>query len=544
MEENLSKDSTTEHTHLTKTQSGDVDNSEHFEDGVTVFVDHSEETIDDSSPVVIDQVEEHIGDLSTASVEQIEYTDVHTSKQIGAARHVGFDQQSEGGSGDSSEFHRCDNLLGLTREAVDEQHSELDGAKEVMIDDVNSNVNNTKAVIDNTPQALDGAKEMTDYVQNKGVDYSKEVKDEQDKELHIDDAGMVTTDVDSSDAGESISMEENVNELEEKQIDEDPVDDSNIFEFEDVLHENDESRIRMFSQGLALEREGKRNAALKCYLGCLSNLQMDSNFALLPHCLRNIADIFFQHGEYEKAICFIQAEKLFYENALIDTTQIQKKLEEIHTGMSECKEGDGDSKISKDALRAEEYEHLAKLCMDRKQPQLALEYAGKATKIRQQIYGDDHQITKESLDYFATLYAEVGRHQYNESLSHLSEDTDCNPAEDETAANVPVTTIPRSPSSILRQRKSGDDKEKKQVRFQEPQETSNSRHQEEWISQALLCVLFAICFFLLFILGSWLYCNLYSNTFCELAQDHFEFYVRKIKYFYYQYASTKKIKYS
>ena len=46
---------------------------------------------------------------------------------------------------------------------------------------------------------------------------------------------------------------------------------------------------------------------------------------------------------------------------------------------------------------------------------------------------------------------------YSESLSHLAEGGDCNTAEqDETETDVPVQSIPRSPSSILRQRKSGD----------------------------------------------------------------------------------------
>ena len=43
---------------------------------------------------------------------------------------------------------------------------------------------------------------------------------------------------------------------------------------------------------------------------------------------------------------------------------------------------------------------------------LALEYQGKATKLRQQVFGDQHTVTINSLDYFTVIYAEVGKQQY------------------------------------------------------------------------------------------------------------------------------------
>ena len=45
-------------------------------------------------------------------------------------------------------------------------------------------------------------------------------------------------------------------------------------------------------------------------------------------------------------------------------------------------------------------------------PKLALEYQGKATKLRQQVFGDQHDITTKSLDFFTVIYAEVGKQQY------------------------------------------------------------------------------------------------------------------------------------
>ncbi len=46
-------------------------------------------------------------------------------------------------------------------------------------------------------------------------------------------------------------------------------------------------------------------------------------------------------------------------------------------------------------------------------PQMALEYQAKATKLRQELYGDTHDVTKKSLDFFTVVYAEVGKQQYS-----------------------------------------------------------------------------------------------------------------------------------
>uniref|UniRef100_A0A3B3YD79 Uncharacterized protein n=1 Tax=Poecilia mexicana TaxID=48701 RepID=A0A3B3YD79_9TELE len=47
------------------------------------------------------------------------------------------------------------------------------------------------------------------------------------------------------------------------------------------------------------------------------------------------------------------------------------------------------------------------------QPHLALEYSGKATKIHQRTFGNDHPITARSLELMATVYAEIGKTEYS-----------------------------------------------------------------------------------------------------------------------------------
>ena len=50
-----------------------------------------------------------------------------------------------------------------------------------------------------------------------------------------------------------------------------------------------EERNQLFARGLSREKAGKKDAALKCYLGCLSGLSRHTRFVLLPQCLRNVS---------------------------------------------------------------------------------------------------------------------------------------------------------------------------------------------------------------------------------------------------------------
>lgn len=72
--------------------------------------------------------------------------------------------------------------------------------------------------------------------------------------------------------------------------------------------------------------------------------------------------------------------------------------------------------LSEQASQAQHLERLAQLCIMSKQPHLALEYSGKATKIHQRTFGNDHPITAKSLELMATVYAEIGKTEYSDSL--------------------------------------------------------------------------------------------------------------------------------
>ena len=51
--------------------------------------------------------------------------------------------------------------------------------------------------------------------------------------------------------------------------------------------------------------------------------------------------------------------------------------------------------------------------------QLALEFSGKATKLYQKHYGDEHASTQRWLDLFTSVYAEVGREEYTSKLTQF-----------------------------------------------------------------------------------------------------------------------------
>ncbi|XP_052272983.1 uncharacterized protein LOC127873248 isoform X1 [Dreissena polymorpha] len=305
-------------------------------------------------------------------------------------------------------------------------------------------------------------------------------------------------------------------------------------------HLDDEGRTMMFEDGLKHDKVGEKNEALKCYLRCLVGLKQDSRFALLPQCLRNIADIYFSRDEYDKAVSFIQAEKLYYESVLIDDSELQKHIEEAMAAGDPT--GEKVKDIDIDALRATEYEQLARLCMDEKQPvyyrpQLALEYAGKATKLRQKVYGDGHPIVQQTLDFFATVYAEVGKVQYTESMGKYD------PSEklDLSGEIKPASSSTTEPTSILRKRKSTVEAERsRRVRFDENQVPPEEAEREEKCARFVLLLLFITLLFVLLVLGVYISCSLSPSTGCRNVRRLIYDVVMRLRYWYYHYTTSSQ----
>ncbi|XP_052010159.1 uncharacterized protein LOC127662835 isoform X1 [Xyrauchen texanus] len=176
------------------------------------------------------------------------------------------------------------------------------------------------------------------------------------------------------------------------------------------------SREGLFELGRQLQQEGDSQAALHCFLSCLLGLTHVQSFHSLPNCLHQIAELYIDEKNYGKALQFIQAEKMFYEVALIELTSLQ--------GSTVCQEDElldtsgclSQEELSEQTSQAQDLERLAQLCIMSKRPHLALEYSGKATKIHQLAFGNNHPITARSLELLATVYAEIGKAEYTDSL--------------------------------------------------------------------------------------------------------------------------------
>ncbi|KFV49942.1 Consortin, partial [Tyto alba] len=93
--------------------------------------------------------------------------------------------------------------------------------------------------------------------------------------------------------------------------------------------------------------------------------QMDSK--ILPLCLHQIAETYFQEEEYEKAMKFIQLERLYHEQLLANLSSIQEQWERkwktavpspVTTPRNSAKE-----------LSGEELEKLTRVCSSHQQPQ-------------------------------------------------------------------------------------------------------------------------------------------------------------------------------
>ena len=197
---------------------------------------------------------------------------------------------------------------------------------------------------------------------------------------------------------------------------------------------------QIFEEGLLYKTRGELDRALQCFLKCLEGMQECQYFAKLPQTLHILAEIYQSLQCYDKAVEFASAEKLFYEAVLIDATKSQMR----ETSGTAAGAGSGEKKPrgkrrpfgkkprdqswrrgSNPAeygdlmiKKADEYSHLAKLCADQKKYELALDYCGKAAKIRKSVFGDSHPVTTETLDYLTVLYAEVGRAEYANALEN------------------------------------------------------------------------------------------------------------------------------
>lgn len=220
---------------------------------------------------------------------------------------------------------------------------------------------------------------------------------------------------------------------------------------------NDQERHLLYEKGIKFKKKGNLRHALYCLLACVRGLKDGSHFQQLPECLHNIADIYSQLGDYENAVSFAQAEKLYYETSLISAGSMVQQEQDgsdsvgstspsdqttgntTRTTEAQHAVKDDPKEQTAEARSANEYEKLAHMCLKQKDAQLALEYCGKAVKLRQSIYGEEHPVTKKTLDLFTVIYAEMGKEQYTAAMQKFNEAkqaTDTTAEEEEKTAKT------------------------------------------------------------------------------------------------------------
>eukprot|EP00057_Strongylocentrotus_purpuratus_P023705 XP_011678179.1 PREDICTED: protein starmaker [Strongylocentrotus purpuratus] len=199
-------------------------------------------------------------------------------------------------------------------------------------------------------------------------------------------------------------------------------------------------RSNLYREGSRRQEEGHLEGALACYLGAITGLSEGSTFEELPRCLHAVADIYFEHKECSKA-----ERKPSKGDG--DEQHGEQLDGEPGEESSHDKSDELDDDLSPDAKKGQEMENLARLCLKEGKLQLALDYCGKATKMYQTVYGEDHPVTIASLDLFTVIYADVGKKLYSDAMQKFEKEEEVLKSERSHDTVSPGSTAPE-----LRQR--------------------------------------------------------------------------------------------
>ncbi|XP_051724603.1 consortin [Ctenopharyngodon idella] len=102
----------------------------------------------------------------------------------------------------------------------------------------------------------------------------------------------------------------------------------------------------------------------------LQKLGEQGDHPLLPHCLHQIAESFMHEEDYERAVRFIQLERLYHERLLSNLAALQQQWERRWSSVGRCQ----DSREERDSvLDAEHLEKLRHICRTHRQPAQSIE---------------------------------------------------------------------------------------------------------------------------------------------------------------------------
>ncbi|XP_033633606.1 titin homolog [Asterias rubens] len=465
-------------------------------------------------------------------MDGFEYTEVGEAEEAetGGAEYaeIGGDEYTETGVAEYTEMEEDEDIETFKPESTElgeAEDAEMGVANDAQLEDA-------KDVEELGETSQDGAKDesfLEGYEEEQNVTEGKDANAESKNEAEQDP-----------------TVEQD--EAKEPSAQEDPTDDSpqNLKKLQ---------RVSLYKKGLKLrEEDDKVDEALQSFLAAITGLTESEAFTDLPLCLHEISNIYFEKNEYEKAVHFIQAEKMYYETALIDIVNLQKELEikreeKGDEGSEDVERLKTEGPDSPEVIKAKEYEDLAKLCLKESKPQLALEYCGKATKAYRELYGDDHPITVGSLDLFTMIYADVGKKLYTDAMEKFGveeKDLKAKAADkSEVEGSAEVLAAGEETTNELRQRHKPETQQPASASSAEavnPTEQSAEtefepapppQEQDDWVTTCLLMLLFFLITVLVILVMSYFYCkDNERSSLCHDLKGDLSYWYMKIKHYY------------
>ena len=173
-----------------------------------------------------------------------------------------------------------------------------------------------------------------------------------------------------------------------------------------------------FQRGLEFKINGELTDALSCFSDCLEGMQTCQYFVKLPQTLQQLESVNRALGYEEKAKEYGRAEKLFQEATQVQGTPSEgvsqprtkrrpfSRKSSRFQASSCCNPGEYGNLILK---KADQFDEHARLHAGKGDMELALDYCGKVLTLRQCVYGENHSVVKNSLNYCRSLYAERER---------------------------------------------------------------------------------------------------------------------------------------
>ncbi|XP_043119546.1 consortin isoform X2 [Puntigrus tetrazona] len=117
------------------------------------------------------------------------------------------------------------------------------------------------------------------------------------------------------------------------------------------------------SEGL-VSPEGTPHGEAGSLAVSLQELGEQGEHPLLPQCLHQIAESYMREEDYERAVRFIQLERLYHERLLSNLAVLQQQWERRRSLVGQCQDGeDGDGDLD-----AEHLEKLRHICRTHRQP--------------------------------------------------------------------------------------------------------------------------------------------------------------------------------